>query len=196
MMTKKLKKLLVAGLVLASTSYASSNNNNYYSKSLVGIEGGYSYFSVDDTTATEKTEDFGLVGMKIGAETHNVRMFLSVRNAFMSSDDYDYKAAYMYGAELQYLFNISEMANFYIGGNIGKFNLEFDDLLSNKREFSTKYMGGDAGFNIHIGDSLDLELGGRIMTLDDSEHTLNTVKYTFDDIITGYMSLIFKYQMD
>jgi hypothetical protein len=193
---KILNKLIVTSLLVTSATYANSSDDKYYSRSLVGFEGSYSSFEIKDTSATKKKENFGAVGIKIGAETKNVRMFLSARNGFMGNENYEYSSAFMYGAELQYMINIDKMANFYFGANIGKVNFKFDDLDENKRVYTTQYVGGDVGFNVHLDDSLDLELGGRLMTLSDSQHTLNAVTYTFDDIITGYMSLIFKYQMD
>jgi hypothetical protein len=192
---KILNKLIVTSLLLTSVTYA--NDDRYYSRSLVGFENSYSSFSVQDASATKNKESFGAVGMKIGAETKNVRMFLSARNGFMSDKNYEYNSSFMYGVELQYMINMDKMANFFVGVNVGKVNFKFnDEAASNNIAYVSGYKGADVGFNIHVADSLDLELGGRFMTLDDSEHTVNGDTYTFDDIITGYMSLIFKYQMD
>jgi len=102
----------------------------------------------------------------------------------------------MYGAELQYKFNLSSIINFYIGANIGRISFRFDDASNNTRDFTTEYMGGDVGFNWHLTDSADIEIGARIMSLPEPEHTLSGVTYTFDDISMSYVSLIFKYQMD
>jgi opacity protein-like surface antigen len=196
-MRKKLQKLLLVGLLAAGASAVQAKDNRYVydSNSLVGFEVGYTSFKVEDPTGADETEQSVSGGMKIGAETRNVRLFLSFKNAFVE----DFDKSYMYGAELQYLFNIASFANFFIGANYGKVNMEFDDGTNN-REFSTSYMGGDAGLNFHVTDSLDIEIAGRYMTLNDSEHTLGTgataTTYTFDDIITGYMSLIYKYQID
>jgi len=190
-MGKKLK-ILLASLLLVSTSYA---KDNYSSSSLVGFEAGYSNFDVQYNNPKEK-EKFGIAGMKVGAETDNFRMFISARNAFMDSSNVDYSSSYLYGIEFQYMFNIHEKVNFFVGANYGRMSLEFDDVTSARREYTTDYIGGDTGFNFHIGNSFDLELGARLMTLDDPEHTLNSITYTFDDVLTGYVSLIYKYQMD
>ena len=193
-MDKKLKVLL-ASLLIASSAYAA---DKYSSNSLVGFEGGYSFVDAKyGATASLEEESFGVAGMKIGAEAENIRMFISARNAFIESDTAaDYSSSYLYGLEFQYMFNMADFANFFIGANYGRLSLEFDDLDSKRREYTTDYMGGDVGFNFHLGESFDLELGARLMTLDDPEHTLDGEKYTFDDITTGYMSLIYKYQMD
>lgn len=196
-MRKKLSKVLLAGLLVTSASYAGSDDKYIYeSNSLVGIEGGMATFDVKDTAIAKKTEDFSTAGFKVGAETRNVRMFLSARKAFMSSDNYDYDKAYMYGIELQYKFNVMESLNFFIGANYGKASFEFKDLTTSVREYTTKYKGGDVGINYHINEMFDVELGARLMVLDDDTHTLGGVTYTFDDIANGYMSLIIKYQMD
>lgn len=178
--------------MLGTISYASSNDYVYSSDSLVGIEGGYASFDTKDSNAIKENEKFGVAGLKIGAQTHNVRMFLSFRNAFV--EDYDY--AYMYGGEIQYKFNFSSIANFYIGANIGRISFRFEDPSNSNtvRDFTTKYVGGDVGFNFHVANNVDLELGARLISIPDPEHTLNGVTYTFDDITMGYMSIIFKYQ--
>ncbi|WP_373069742.1 outer membrane beta-barrel protein [Sulfurimonas sp.] len=196
-MRKKLSKMLLAGLLIATVSYAETDDKYIYdSNSLVGIEGGMATFDIKDTTAIKKEEDFNMAGFKVGAETRDFRMFLSARKAFMNGDHYDWDKAYMYGAELQYKFNVMDSLNFFIGGNIGRVSFEFKDLTAAVREYTTKYIGGDVGINYHINDMFDLELGARLMTLSDDTHTLGGVTYTFDDITNGYMSLIVKFQMD
>lgn len=199
-MRKKISKVLLAGLLVTSASYAESNDHTFDSNSLIGIEGGMGSFETQVSATTKKKEDFNMAGFKIGAETHNVRMFLSARQAFMSSDNFDYDKAYMYGAELQYKFNMMDSLNFFVGVNYGKVSFEFNEkgavTTATLRQYSTKYKGGDVGFNYHINDMFDVELGARLMTLDDDTHTLGGVTYTFDDITTGYMSIILKYQMD
>ncbi|QFR49953.1 porin family protein (plasmid) [Sulfurimonas lithotrophica] len=195
-MTDRLKKLLVAVLFAASASYAGSNDYTYDSSSLVAIEGGFTSMEVKNPSNLVTKDDFGTVGLKIGAQTRNVRMFVSFRNGFIDDDNYNYDYFYMYGAELQYLFNFSTSANFFIGASAGRISLRFDDATLNQRDYATNYTGGDLGFNIHMNENFDFELGARFINLLDSEHTLSGVKYTFDDITMGYMSIIFKYQMD
>jgi len=189
-MTNSLKKLLLAGVLVASVSYADSNNYTFESKSLIGIEGGYSSMDVEDAGAVTTKEKPVSAGLKIGAQTHNVRLFLSFRN--MNVDSFD--SAYLYGVELQYLFNFSKHANLFIGANAGRMNISYEDALSNAYDFTTQYIGGDLGFNLHLSENLDLELGTRLITLSESEDTASS--YKFGDITTSYMSLIIRYEMD
>lgn len=191
-MKNLLKRVLLVSLLIASTSYAGSRNDIFESYSLVGFEGSIATLKGKDSTNAETEEDSNILGMKIGSETENVRMFLSIRNAFVK----DFDSARMYGLELQYKFNFSSKANFFIGGNYGRITYTFEDESANDRKFSSKYLGGDIGININVDESFDLEFGGRLMTLDESSDTLGASTYTFDDISMGYISLIFKYQMD
>ncbi len=189
-MTDILKKLLLASVLVASVSYAGSKDYKFESKSLIGIEGSYSSMDVEDASAAITAEKPVAAGLKIGAQTHNVRLFLSFRNTNVDSFD----TAYMYGAELQYLFNFSEKANFFIGGNYGKMSISYDDASNNSYDFSTSYMGGGVGFNLHLSESVDFEFGSRLITLSESEDTASS--YKFGDITMNYMSLIFRYEMD
>ena len=197
-MINRFKKVLFAGLLIASASYADSSRDEFYSNSLVGFEGGYANFDLRSvgTTTTTTEEKFSSGGMKIGAETKNIRMFLSFRDGFMDDKNYKYDYTYMYGAELQYMFNVASFMNFFIGASVGQISVRFDDAANVRRDFTTEYMGGDLGFNIHMGDSVDLELGGRLISISEADHLLGGTTYTFDDITMGYASLIFKYQMD
>lgn len=195
-MRKKISRILLVVLLASSASYAESNDYIYDSNSLIGIEGGFSSFDINESPAVQKSEDFSTAGFKLGAETQNVRMFISARQAFMSSDNYDYDKAYMYGVELQYKFNMMDSLNFFLGASYGKANFQFKDSSAIDRKYSSKYKGGDIGFNYHVNNMFDLELGGRLMVFDDPDHTIGATTYSFDDITTGYMSLILKYQMD
>ena len=191
-MKKQLSKIILATLI-ATTSIVAQDLNDYSfnSYSLVGFEGGYSTFDVENTTASKKTSpSFGQGGIKIGAQTKNYRLFLSARHCEVDGFDY----ANTYGAEAQYLFNFSKYANLYLGVNAGKISMRMDST-EGTRTVSDTFLGGDIGVNIHLGETIDLELGARVIGLDISS-TLGGVTYTFDNISTGYMSFIFKYQMD
>ncbi|MDA3907453.1 MAG: hypothetical protein PF437_00040, partial [Sulfurimonas sp.] len=108
--------------------------------------------------------------------------------------DFDYARAY--GVELQYLLNFSKMANVYFGVNAGKVDMRYEDKTnSNTFKIDDTYLGGDVGVNIHLGESADFEVGARVMSLN-ATATNGAVKYDFDNIVTGYASIIFKYQMD
>ena len=197
-MRKNIVSALV-GLLVASSLYAGSKSNDPYAfnvTSLVGVEGGFTSFDVEknqpNTSADITKYNKASAGLKIGAQTENYRAFLSIRNYFINS--YDYFVTY--GGELQYLFNFSKIANFYIGVNAGLLDARFKvDGEEESRTLSDPYYGGDLGFNIHLGESLDIELGGRIMA-SDAQNKKNDVTYKFDNLITGYASLIFKYNMD
>ncbi len=189
-----LKLAVLSALMLTTEAFASQYR--YNTSSLVGIEGSYSSFDVenDATPPVREKVKFSGVGLKIGAQTHNYRVFLSVRNSFIDGD-YDY--AYFYGAEVQYLMNFSSYANFFIGANGGVVNMRFVDSLNASRDVGGTYFGGDLGVNVHLGDSVDLELGGRIIKLSEAESTnANGLTYKFDNISAGYASIIFKYSMD
>jgi len=186
-----LKAITTLGLL--STVTLSASSYTYNTRSLVGIEGGYNTFDVENvSTAVRETKKFAGLGLKIGAQTDNYRLFLSARNSFI--DGYDY--ALTFGAEAQYLMNFSSFMNMYIGASTGYATMRFVDSNSLSREVASPYFGGDVGFNVHLGDELDFEIGGRIVKLADSSHTQNAITYNFDNIVSGYMSLIFKYSMD
>jgi len=175
---------------------ANADEFQFQTWSLVGIEGGYTSFDVEKNQANTPAEitkyNKGEAGLKIGGQTENYRLFLSVRNYFLS--DYDYFVTY--GGEIQYLFNFSKFANFFIGANGGVLDARFKVANETQtRTLSDPYYGGDVGFNIHATKSVDIELGGRIMTTS-AENRKNGITYKLDNLITGYASIIFRYQMD
>ena len=197
-MKKKLTTAFIgATLVMAASAMATESTDEFafVSKSLVGIEGGYTTFDVERNepgqSADVKTYDQGEVGLKIGAQGENYRAFLSAR--YYDVSGYDYFVTY--GAELQYMFNFSKMANFFIGANFGMMDGRFDVNEAETRTISDPYYGGDAGFNIHLNKTYDLELGARFMA-SDAENTKNSITYQFDHLVTGYASLIVKFDID
>lgn len=193
-MKKYLNKIILLALLAGAPLLAEGESMySYNAHSLIGIEAGYSTFDVEDDAATplRETYTFGHGGIKIGAETENYRLFLSGR--YCKIDDFDY--AYTLGAEVQYLYNFSENANLYFGVNAGVAEMRLIDVNDVTRTISDPYVGGDIGFNIHMGQSMDVEIGARVMSLN-ADNTINNLTYTFDTITSGYMSLIFKYQMD
>jgi len=193
-MKKYINKVILTALLATSPLLAADDSMyEFESHSLVAFEGGYSNFDVESTETPPLRESykFGYGGIKIGAQTENYRLFLSGR--YCSIDDFDY--AYMMGVEAQYLFNFSSFANLYLGINAGMAEMRVVDAANKTRDVSDPYVGGDIGFNIHLGKTVDLELGARVMSLD-AENTIDDVTYKFDSITSGYVSLIFKYQMD
>jgi hypothetical protein len=191
MIKKVLKSVVLASALMSTALMAEVSEYEYNTYSLVGIEGGYGNLSYDGSNKTEKI-NMNHAGIKIGGQTDNYRLFLSVR-AFDSSD-LDY--ARTYGIEGQYLFNFSKYANFYLGVNGGVADIKFyDPAFSGSVSAYDPYLGGDAGFNVHLGEMADLEFGARIMNIQ-SEVDANGKTYKLDSIISGYASIIFKYKMD
>ena len=193
-MKKNIKKIILATLLLTTTLSAQEFSNNDDSYSLVAFETSYSSFDVendDTTTVAMDPYTFASAGVKIGAQTKEYRIFLSAR--YHPVTDFDY--VYTLGGEFQYLFNFSKYANFYLGVNAGIAEMSFVDLNDKTRTISDPYYGGDAGFNVHLGDSIDMELGVRVMSLN-AENLQEDITYSFNNMASGYMSLIFKYQMD
>jgi len=194
-------RLKIAALTLALVGSSLSANPNGYefdTVSLVGIEGGYTNVDyereVSSTNSTPYSLNVANIGLKIGAETEDFRVFLSGRYFHDSGKDYEYIT--MYGAELQYKFNVTQMFNIYLGANAGIANLKFsasDETFS--RTLSEPYFGGDLGTNIHLGDSVDLELGGRVMSLQ-ATNTKAGVTYRINNLVSAYASIIFRWKMD
>jgi len=190
---KNINKIILATLLSTAPLLADDSNHNYYSSSLVGVELGYNNLDLenDTTTPLKETHKFTSSGLKIGAQTDNYRIFLSARHLQIS----DFDSAYTLGGEFQYLFNFSEYANFYLGVNAGQAEIKFVDSNSVSRTIADPYYGGDIGMNVHVSDSIDLEFGARVMSLN-AENDKEDVIYTFNTITTGYMSLVFKYNID
>lgn len=191
---KNLVSKIAATLFILSAPAVASDMNIYNSSSLIAIEGSYSTFDIenDDTPAFSDKEKFSGVGIKLGAQTNNYRLFLSARNNYI--DGYDF--AYSYGAELQHLINLSKLANLFIGVNGGIINLEFDDSQDNPRKINSTYIGADIGTTLHITDTFDLELGARVSFLTDDVNTQNGVEYKLGYVSSGYASIIIKYEID
>jgi len=194
MIKKVVQKIVLAGLVLTTPLMAEFNfNKDIYS--LLAFEGGYSSFDVEKNDAVNPASitkyDMMHAGLKIGAQSKNYRVFLSGR--YYNANDFDY--ATTIGAELQYMFNFSSMANFYLGLNGGIVNMRFTDGGTTSRTISDPYYGGDAGFNIHLADNVDFELGARVMQIQ-AENKIGLISYKFDNLISGYASIVFKYKMD
>ncbi len=198
-MIKTLSKIIVATILVASSLSAADVDSSKYKfniNSLVGFEGSYSNFDYERTqtavaTQREKVSLNG-GGIKIGAESDNYRFFLAAR--VYDAGEFDY--ARTYGAELQYKFNFAKFANMYMGVNFGKVDMRFvDNKNNNTVKLDDTYIGGDVGFNVHLGKHADWEIGARVMSLNASKEDAGAT-YAFDNIVTGYTSIIFKYQMD
>ena len=201
-MIKNRLKAVVLGLVLAGSSLVARDSYDFQTSSLVGVEGGYSALGYEYGTPSNNSINriwIGNMGLKLGAETKDFRVFLSGRYFYDSSSSYDYIVTY--GAEIQYKFNVSKVFNVYMGANAGIANLAFRASgESFTRTISDPYFGGDLGVNIHLGDSVDWELGGRVMSIQadnirkDSTGVSKT--YHVNEIVSAYTSIIFKWKMD
>jgi len=188
-MKNKLKILALSLALSASSAMAT--------ESLVGVEGSYGMMDVDrtDTTAnvtTNSTVDLMGGGIKIGAQSDEYRIFLNANYYYPSETQYDYVSTY--GAELDYLINMSDSFNLFLGVNVGIANIKQTEA-GVSRTSSDNYIGGSGGMNLHLGDNVDFELGARLLLLDISNNK-NNVEYTYNSIVSGYASIIFKYQMD
>jgi len=185
-----------AALVLSLLSAPATMMADEY-KSLFAIEGSYSNIDVETVGAGNvdvQSSGFGGVGLKIGAESEHYRVFLSGRYF----DAQDFSKLNTIGAEFQYKFNFSKPVNFFLGGNVGYaymkvganpvYNLPSVDT-------SSLYYGGDAGFNYHMSELVDLEFGARFMKLNENL-TRNGVYFDFSSFVTGYASVIIKWKMD
>ncbi|WP_294964215.1 hypothetical protein [Sulfurimonas sp.] len=163
---------------------------------MIGLEAGFSnldYEQIDSGVTTKKeTISLSHFGLKVGSEIDNYRTFLSTR--VFDAPEFDY--ARTYGIEVQYMFHLSKDTDMFIGINAGTVDMEFNDQSStNTVTLDSTYMGGDIGFNLHLSDGVDFEIGARIMSLNSSESE-STSKYDFDNIVTGYASIIIKLPME
>ena len=195
---KNIVKVALLGVSLLSTLLmATSFEHTGPSKSLVGVEAGYSSVDYEFGTTLSNSQSRDTIpmgGLKIGAESKNYRVFLSGRYFYDSSRNYDYISAY--GAEIQYKFNPTKVFDIFIGANAGIANLKWKNTSETfSRTISTTYFGGDLGANIHLGESVDWEIGARVMSLNDT-NTINNATYRINTIVSGYTSIIFKWQMD
>jgi opacity protein-like surface antigen len=184
-----LKKLIVlSGMLVGSMIHAAED---YSYNSLLGIEAGGSMITLEETTGTYSSElSLGNIGIKVGAESEQFRVFLGTR--YYNSSAFDY--IFTYGADLQYLVNITDDVNIFLGAGIGKAEIKHEKN-SVTREVSEDYISGDLGINIHLDQQFDLELGARMMNID-AENTQNGATYRYNEIYTGYGSLIYKFSIE
>lgn len=194
---KKIVRNTLLGLALLGTSVVADEvkQEQGHTKSLVGIEAGYS--SLDYNKANQAIQNVNLsnLGLKIGAETEDFRAFVSARYFYDSSSKYEYLVTY--GGELQYKFSPIDLMNFFIGANVGMASMRFDANDGfGPRSLSSPYFGGDLGTNIHLGNTTDLEIGARVMSIQGTHTSATYGDYTIGNIVNVYASLIFKWQMD
>ncbi|MBU0631055.1 porin family protein [bacterium] len=195
---KRLLTVVLASLVLiTATAYASVDEFGDNTFSLIGIEGGYGSFDFEHgLVAGKKTENksFGEGALKLGAQTDDYRLFLSARYYSISGFDY----AYCTGAEAQYLMNVSNYMNIFVGFNVGVMNFKYEaDTTVAKVSDKKDYYGGDIGVNLHLMEALDFEIGARYMYIGyDYTNASTTAVAKFDHMINGYASFIYRFQME
>ena len=198
-MKNSLSKVVLATIL--ATVPLMAGNYSYETYSLFAIEGGMTSISADTTVANQvygvEEAEIGNIGLKIGAQGNDFRAFLSARHYVAD----EFSRFDTLGGELQYMFNFSNFANFFLGANVGQAYVKFDSTTNNPSlETSSMYYGADSGFNFHITKMVDLELGGKYMVLDINEDRLNSssqnVNYSIDRMYSGYASVIFKWQMN
>ena len=182
-------------VIIMTSSAAIADPMIYQNRSLIGIEGGVTSINYDVSNRRNSVrKTMGNVGFKLGAQSHDYRIFLMANYYTNPDSSYDYIGTY--GGQFDYLLNVSTDMNIYIGVNAGIANMEFTAPHEvTKRTISDPYYGFDGGLTFHESDFIDLEFGARMMMLD-AENTKNGITYTFNNFITGYASIIFKYQMD
>ena len=192
MIKNKLKIALLALSLSASSLVADSFTD---ANSLVGIEGGYSSIGYEnETTSKQYNSGIGQVGLKLGAESKDYRVFLSGRYQVNGDDAFEYMATY--GGEFQYKFNVSKAFNLFMGINGGIASMKFKaEGETASRTISDPFVGGDLGANIHLGKATDLEFGGRVMSIQ-ATNVKASDSYLVGNMFTGYASLIFKWKMD
>ena len=195
-MIKNTIKLVVLLFTLATVPLMAGESYDFETTSLVGIEGGAS--SLDYYKNSNAISSVGLanVGLKLGAETKDFRIFLSGRYFYDSSAEYEYLVTY--GAEVQYKFNVSKAFNLYLGANGGYASMRFNPVNDSfgPRSLSSPYFGGDIGANIHLSDATDFEIGGRVMSIQATHNGGTFGNYHIGNIVNVYASLIFKWKMD
>lgn len=177
-MKKIFTKVALAALMVSAPLMA--GNYSFETSSLFGIEGGYSTLDIYSTDKQgDVTKTFANLGLKIGAETENFRVFLDGHGYLIDS----YRDAYSYGATLDYKFNFSQKADFFLGIGAGEVNMKpKNQAYSPMVEY---YVGGEGGFDFHSSDNIDFQAGVRVIHIE-----------KFNNILTGFVAIVFKWQMD
>ena len=180
-------------LVAILSSIAMADTVIYKEHSLIGIEGGVTSINQDVSNSNKTfSNTVGSIGFKIGAESRDYRIFLIADYHTKPNSNYNYIATY--GAQLDYLLNVSSKMNLYFGANLGVADMKFKIAEgTSTRTISNLYYGPDAGMNFHVNNLIDLELGARFMIIDDTNSKNGA---TYNNFFTGYTSIIFKYNMD
>ncbi|MDF1876638.1 hypothetical protein JHD47_02270 [Sulfurimonas sp. SAG-AH-194-L11] len=169
-----------------------------YTNALFGVEASYSElaneYRPDSGIKTRGTNDFLGIGIKAGAETKTLRTFFSLNYYNDSSSLYEYLITY--GGEVQYKFLRSNAYDIYAGLNAGYCQLKVNiDGESFYRTINNPYFGVSLGTNVHLSNSIDLELGARINTIN-TENIKSQTTFKVDSLVSGYVSFIYKWKMN
>lgn len=187
-MKNSLRKIVLATMIVVAPLTA--GEYSFDSHSLFAVEGGVSNIGIEGTGGVYDEESIANVGLKIGAQTTNYRVFLSAR--YYDADNLS--TLNTYGAEVQYMFNFSKPVNFFIGANGGVANVKIAIPGDPSERASEMYYGADVGFNIHASELIDVEIGARHMVLQEDIVALSGAKV--DGITTAYASVIIKWEMN
>ena len=187
-------KIIGALMIMFSSSYAEIA----YTDILLGVEGGYTlldhkYTQVNGAQDSGRT-DFMNLGIKAGAQTESMRTLFNVNYYSDPSELYEYLITY--GLEVQYKFFKTDMLNMYLGlgGGFSHAKVSISGEGSS-RKIDTPYVGASIGSNIHLGSSFDLEFGARVNALQ-SQNDMSGRSYKLGNIVTGYASLIYKWNLN
>ena len=193
-MKKIVATILTAGLMTSSLSAGSFDREPAYT-ALAGVELGYTRVNYDYGAQLNNTSNsvwMPVGGIKVGAESEDYRAFISGKYFYDTDRDYDYITTY--GAEFQYKFHPAKVFDIFIGGDVGVANIKWRaNGETFARTISTGYFGGEMGLNFHFDEKFDLELAGRVLSLD-ATNTIGGVSYRVNTISTAYVGLVFKWE--
>ncbi|QOY51923.1 outer membrane beta-barrel protein [Candidatus Sulfurimonas baltica] len=194
-MINNIKKIVLASAIISTSLVAGDSDFSFDSEtSLVAIEAGYSVLNnkmSDGVTSLNNDYNFGHIGLKLGARSDDYRIFVSA--AYYADTDDTFDSLATFGVEGQYMFEASKALDLFIGLNLGLASIEFTGDGENfSRTATDVYYGIDVGTNIHVSKDIDIDIGARYMSLN-TENTKSSVSYQFDNVISGYMSVIYKY---
>jgi len=193
-MKNNFAKIIGTLMLMFTSSYAEIA----YTNILLGVEGGYTLLDHKYTQANgaqnSGSTDFMNFGLKAGAETETMRTLFNVNYYSDPSELYDYLITY--GLEVQYKFFTVDMLNMYLGlgGGFSHTKVSINGE-SSSRKIDTPYVGASLGSNIHLGNSFDLELGARVNAIQ-SQNDMSGGSYKLGNIVTGYASLFYKWNLN
>lgn len=193
-----LKKSLVIGFVFLlnlSVLYGSDFKKKD-EFSLIGLDLGFGKVDYEINDKNKKSYKQKLnalthIGLKLGAESYNYRIFLVSNYSQDLHNNFDYIV--LNDVELDYLFHLHKKFNLYLGGHIGIAAIKFQaDGESFSRTLSDGYFGANMGANIYLTKRIDLDVGTKLSFID-GVNLKNNVEYRFNDTMTFYISLVLKY---